>query len=116
MSKYKIDIVISLSQSQSQNKLDNSINNDIIEMDSFKTILARMNRNPKDSRFKDVCKVCDHYFGLPRQKGSSHRIYRTPWPGDPRINIQSHKGKAKACQASQVLAAIGNMESEDAKK
>ncbi len=67
-------------------------------MDSVKTIPARTNRNPKNVRFKDLGKVCDHYFGLPRQKGSSHRIYRTPWPGDPRINIQSYKGKAKAYQ------------------
>jgi hypothetical protein len=80
-------------------------------MGSIKIILSRMNRNPKNVRFKDLCKVCDHYFGLPRQKGSSHRIYRTPWPGDPRINIQSHKCKAKAYQVKQVLAAIGNMES-----
>jgi hypothetical protein len=85
-------------------------------MSSVKIILTRMNRNPKNVRFKDLCKVCDHYFGLPRQKGSSHRIYRTPWPGDPRINIQSHKVKAKAYQVRQVLAAIGNMESGDAKK
>jgi len=85
-------------------------------MDSVKAILARMNRNPKNVRFKDLCKVCEHYFGLPRHKGSSHRIYRTPWPDNPRINIQSHKGKAKAYQVRQVLAAIGNMESEDAKK
>jgi hypothetical protein len=82
-------------------------------MDTVKTILSRMNRNPKNIRFKDLCKVCDHYFGLPRQGGSSHRIYRTPWPGDPRINIQCHKGKAKAYQVRQVLAAIGNMEFED---
>ena len=87
-----------------------------MRMGSVKTILARMNRNPKNVRFNDLCKVCDHYFGLPRQKGSSHRIYRTPWPGDPRINIQRHKGKAKAYQVRQVLAAIGNMEFEDGKK
>jgi hypothetical protein len=85
-------------------------------MDSVKTILARMNRNPKNVRFKDLCKVCDHYFGLPCQRGSSHRIYKTPWPGDLRINIQSHKGKAKAYQLRQVLLAIENMESGDGDK
>ncbi|MDH5386784.1 MAG: toxin HicA [Candidatus Aminicenantes bacterium] len=85
-------------------------------MDSVKTILARMNRIPKNVRFKDLCKVCDHYFGLPRQSGSSHRIYRTPWPGNPRINIQSHKGKAKAYQVRQVLLAIENMETGDGAK
>ena len=85
-------------------------------MASVKTVLARMNRNPKNVRFKDLCKVCDYYFGLPRQRGSSHRIYRTPWPGNPRINIQSHKGKAKAYQVRQVLLAIEKMETGDGDK
>lgn len=57
-----------------------------------------------------MCKVCDHYFGEPRQKGTSHRIYKTPWRGDPRINIQNDKGKAKAYQVKQVLLAIERLE------
>jgi hypothetical protein len=77
-------------------------------------ILAQMKRNPRDVRFSELCKVCDHFFGEPRQGGSSHRIYKTPWQGDPRINIQSHKGKgkakAKAYQAKQVLLAIERLE------
>ena len=85
-------------------------------MDSIKTVLARMNRNPENVRFKDLCKVCDHYFGFPRQRGSIHRIYKTPWPGNPRINIQSHKGKAKAYQVRQVLLAIEKMETGDGDK
>lgn len=82
-------------------------------MSAIKNILLRMNRNPKNVRFKDLCKVCDFYFGSPRQSGSSHRIYRTPWAGDPRINIQNHKGKAKAYQVRQVLMAIDKLESEN---
>jgi hypothetical protein len=73
-------------------------------------ILAQMGKNPKDVRFSDLCKVCDHFFGEPRQSRSSHRIYRTPWQGDPRINIQNHRGKAKAYQVKQVLLAIERME------
>jgi hypothetical protein len=65
-----------------------------------------MRRNPKGVRFTDLCRVFDHYFGEPRQQGSSHRIYRTPWLGDPRVNIQNQKGKAKAYQVRQVLKAI----------
>jgi len=61
-------------------------------------------------RFSDLCKVCDHFFGNPRQKKSSHRIYKTPWQSDPRINIQNHKGKAKAYQVKQVLLAIEKLE------
>jgi len=79
-------------------------------MNAIENILLRIRRNPKNVRFKDLCKVCDFYFGSPRQSGSNHRIYRTPWPGDPRINIQNHKGKAKAYQVRQVLMAIGKLE------
>lgn len=82
-------------------------------MKSIEDILARMSRNPKNVRFKDLCKVCDYYFGLPRQRGSSHRIYRTPWTNDPRINIQNHKGKAKAYQVRQVLLAVEKLEAEN---
>jgi len=55
-------------------------------------------------------KVCNHYFGKPRQSGSSHCVYQTPWPGDPRVNIQNHKGKAKPYQVKQVLLAIEKIE------
>ncbi len=79
-------------------------------MSKIDGILAQMKQNPRDVRFTDLCKVCNHYFGEPRQCGSSHRIYKTPWQGDPRINIQSHKGKAKAYQVKQVLLAIERLE------
>ena len=78
--------------------LDNSINIDIISMRSIEFILARIKQNPKNVRFNDLCKVCDYFFGTPRQGGGSHRMYKTPWPGDPRINIQNHKGRAKVYQ------------------
>jgi hypothetical protein len=51
-------------------------------------MITEMQRNPKGVRFADLCRVCEKYFGQPRQKGTSHRIYRTPWQGDPRVNIQ----------------------------
>jgi hypothetical protein len=73
-------------------------------------VLARMKLNPKDVRFDDLCMVCNHFFGASRQSGSSHKIYKTPWQGDPRINIQNHKGKAKAYQVKQVLLAIEKLE------
>jgi hypothetical protein len=80
-------------------------------------LLAELKRNPKDVRFSDLCRICDHYFGEPRQKKSSHRIYKTPWQGDPRINIQNHKGKAKAYQqVKQVLLAIEKLEVEHGRK
>ncbi len=82
-------------------------------MSSIEDILAQMLRNPQDVRFSDLSKVCDHYFGPPRQGGTSHRVYRTPWPGDPRVNIQNKKGKARAYQVRQVLKAIARLELEN---
>ena len=73
-------------------------------------ILAQMKRSPKDVRFTDLCKVCENFFGEPRKSASSHRIYKTPLEGDPRINIQNHKGKAKAYQVKQVLLALEKLE------
>ncbi len=82
-------------------------------MGDIRDLLTLMNHNPGNIRFSDLCKVCDHYFGKPRQVGSSHKVYKTPWPGDPRVNIQSKKGKAKAYQVRQILRAIEKMESEN---
>ncbi len=71
-----------------------------------------MRRNPKGVTYVDLCKVCDYFFGETRQTGSSHRIYKTPWRGDPRVNIQDDKGMAKAYQVKQVLKAIERLEME----
>jgi len=75
-------------------------------MPSIEDILESMRSNPGAIRFSDLCRVCDTWFGEPRQRGTSHRVYRTPWVGDPRVNIQSDKGKAKAYQVRQVLKAV----------
>ena len=82
-------------------------------MASVEEILAQMKRNPKGVRFTDLAKVCDQYFGKARQSGSSHRVYKTPWQGDPRVNIQNSKGKAKPYQVRQVLQAIARLEVEN---
>jgi len=75
-------------------------------------IIQRMRRSPRNVRYADIARVCDAYFGQPRQQGTSHRLYKTPWPGDPRVNIQNDQGKAKAYQVRQVLKAIERMEEE----
>lgn len=93
--------------------LDNDINNDTVKMSSIEEIIVQMIRNPQDVRFSDLCKVCDGYFGAPRRGGTSHRVYRTPWPGDPRVNIQNKKGKVRAYQVRQVLKAIEKLELEN---
>lgn len=75
-------------------------------------ILEQMAATPQNIRFSELCRVCDSYFGAARQAGSSHRVYRTPWQGDPRVNIQNSKGKAKAYQVRQVLKAIERLSNE----
>ena len=68
--------------------------------------IEELRRNPKGIRFADLAKICDYYFGEPRQQGTSHRVYRMPWRGDPRVNIQSEKGMAKPYQVKQVIQAL----------
>ena len=82
-------------------------------MASIEDILAKMRRNPKGIRFNELSKVCDHFFGKPRNSGTSHRAYKMPWAGDPRVNIQNSRGKAKAYQVRQVLLAIQKIEASD---
>ncbi len=93
--------------------LKNGINSDTIcSMKDVLEIVRAMRNNPKSVRFDDLCKVCEHYFGKPRQKGS-HVMYKTPWQGDPRINLQDSKGTAKAYQVRQVIEAINRLEQSD---
>ena len=75
-------------------------------MGSIEKILDQMRSEPANVRFADLQRVCEFFFGKPRQNGSSHAVYKTPWPGNPRVNIQNDKGKAKPYQVRQVLLAI----------
>jgi len=82
-------------------------------MGRYDKILARMRTAPQNVRYVELATVCEHYFGKPRQQGTSHAVYKTPWQGDPRVNIQeSGGGKAKAYQVRQVLAALARLEGE----
>jgi hypothetical protein len=75
-------------------------------------VLRQMRAEPAAVRFADLQRVCEHFFRRPRQNGSSHAIYKTPWLGDPRVNIQNDKGMAKAYQVRQVLCAIERLSAE----
>lgn len=72
-------------------------------------LVAEMRASPKSVRFADAVKVGEHYFGTPRTTGGSHHVFKTPWPGDPRVNLQNDHGKAKAYQVRQLLAAIDRL-------
>lgn len=82
-------------------------------MGTIEWIVDAMRRAPANVRFSDARKVCEHYFGQPRQQSSSHVVFKTPWQGDPRVNLQSDKGKAKAYQVRQVLKAIDRLEEDE---
>ncbi|MEY4214585.1 MAG: toxin HicA [Betaproteobacteria bacterium] len=62
-------------------------------MTGTKKILEQMRKAPTNVRFADLQKVCEAHFGKPRQSGSSHAVYKTPWLGE-------------AYQVRQVLLAI----------
>lgn len=56
-------------------------------------------------RFARLVTICTAFFGSPRISGS-HYIFKTPWKGDPRINLQKVKGMAKPYQVRQVISAL----------
>jgi hypothetical protein len=73
-------------------------------------ILAEMRKSPAGIRFADACKVVTYYFGEPRQNGTSHKVWKMSWAGDPRINMQEGGGaKAKAYPLRQAVAAIDTL-------
>ena len=61
--------------------------------------------NPKNVKFSDLLQICIKNFGNPRIRGS-HHIFKTPWPGDPRINIQKDGNMAKSYQVIIVQKAL----------
>ncbi len=71
----------------------------------------------KQIRFSELLKICEQFFGNYRVSGS-HHIFKTPWQGDPRINLQKGKDKkAKPYQVRQVLNALRKLkELEEDKK
>lgn len=76
-------------------------------------LVAAMRNAPQNVSYNDLMKVCTHHFGEPRQQGTSHAVFKTPWQGDPRVNIQKAKGGgAKPYQVRQVLKAIDKLEEQ----
>ena len=79
-------------------------------MGKIEALVEERRHNPSNVKFTELAKVGEHYFGEPRQQGTSHPVYKTPWIGDPRINIQRDKsGKAKSYQVRQVVQAIDKL-------
>jgi hypothetical protein len=76
-----------------------------VTVKSMEKLLEGMRASPQSVKFSDAVKVATHYFGEHRTSGS-HYVFRMPWPGDPRVNLQNCGGKAKAYQVRQLLAAV----------
>ncbi len=88
--------------------------------DSIYAILNIMNEkeiliNPKNVSFQDLLKICEKHFGKPRIRGS-HHIFKTPWQGDPRINIQKDGKMAKPYQVKMVKQALEKLEAQHEEK
>jgi hypothetical protein len=62
---------------------------------SVDTLVEAMRRKQQNVAYNDLYAVCEHYFGEPRQTGTSHAVFKTPWQGDPRVNIQNDNGKER---------------------
>lgn len=71
--------------------------------------IAELEREKAGTRFSRLMKICEEWFGVPRVNGS-HHIFKMPWPGDPRLNLQSDKGKAKPYQVEQVITALKKLD------
>lgn len=79
-------------------------------MERIQEDIQQLRDNPKGIRFAELTRICDRYFDPPRQKGS-HLIYPVPWPGNPRVNIQSEHGMAKPYEVRQVVRALTKLRS-----
>lgn len=79
-------------------------------MSKTSDIVLSMRSNPAGVKFSELYKVCIEYFGEPRNSGGSHYVFKTPWAGDPRVNIQDKGDTAKPYQVRQVLKAIERAE------
>lgn len=69
-------------------------------------LIKELKSSEKNVRFSRLLTICENVFGEYRTSGS-HHIFKTPWQGDPRINLQKLKGNlAKPYQARQVLRCL----------
>lgn len=80
---------------------------------SIEKIEKQARDSPAGMSYSDLLKLCTHYFGQPRSGSGSHNaIFKMPWEGDPRINLQDKRGNAKPYQVKQALAAIDRSKEE----
>jgi hypothetical protein len=64
--------------------------------------------NPKNVSFKVDLKIATKFFGPPKIKGS-HHVFKTPWRGEPWVNLQKDGKQAKEYQVKQLIKALKNL-------
>jgi len=62
----------------------------------------------KNIKFFSLLKICCYFFEGPRIEGS-HHIFKTPWKGQPWLNLQRDGKMAKTYQVKQVKLALLKM-------
>lgn len=75
-------------------------------------LISELDGSETNIRFARIVLICETAFGEGRSSGS-HHIFKTPWVGDPRINLQRVGKKAKPYQVKQVVAALRKLRSMD---
>ena len=76
-----------------------------LSCDELKEFIQELEQPGANLRFNRLLRILTKAFGDPRISGS-HHIFKTPWPGDPRINVQKQGSKVKPYQRKQVLQAL----------
>jgi predicted HicB family RNase H-like nuclease len=72
-------------------------------MTSIAKILQHMRREPANIRFSELRKVCEHFFGPPRQQGSSHLVFKPPplaWRSTRQYSGRGRQSQALSGQTS----------------
>ena len=70
--------------------------------------LEELEGNERNVRFSRLVTICGVFFEKKSTVGS-HYKFKTPWPLDPRINLQEDSksgGKAKPYQVRQVIQCL----------
>ena len=68
---------------------------------SIDNLITELEEKEKNTKFSQLLSICE-LFGTCRINGS-HHIFKTPWQGDPRINLQKAGEMAKPYQVRQVV-------------
>ena len=76
-------------------------------MSASEKLLLKVLRGTSDANisFDDLCKLLE-LLGFEARINGSHHIFKTPWQGDPRINLQRVGKMAKPYQVSQVVRCL----------